>query len=199
MRIPKEQITGLILAGGLGSRMGGIDKGLQPVGGAPMVTLVMQRLQPQVDAVLINANRHTDHYATFGVPVVSDLIEGYAGPLAGIHAGLSHCDTDYLVSAPCDSPLLPHDLVQRLAEALNDTRADAAVAVTGQSETLQRHPVFMLLRCSLRDRLASYLNEGGRKVDGWLKSLHCIEVRFDDEAAFANVNTPEELNALANR
>lgn len=199
MSIPKESITGLILAGGLGSRMGGVDKGLQDFGGMTMAAQVMQRLQPQVGTVLINANRHTDDYAKLGAPVVSDLIEGYAGPLAGLHAGLSRCATDYLVSAPCDSPLLPHDLVQRLSAALTEHQADAAVAVTGHGAGQRRHPVFMLIHSSLREHLASYLNDGGRKVDGWLRSLHCIDVAFDDEHAFANANTREELDALTRR
>lgn len=199
MRISKEQITGLILAGGRGSRMGGVDKGLQDFAGMPLATRVMQRLQPQVGLLLINANRHQHDYEQLGAPVVGDVIEGYAGPLAGLHAGLSHCHTDYLVSAPCDSPLLPHDLVQSLANTLADKNADAAVAVTGHKEQRQRHPVFMLLKTSLLPSLTVFLNEGGRKVDRWLASVQCVEVTFDDETAFANVNTREELDALARR
>ncbi len=199
MGITKEQITGLILAGGRGSRMGGVDKGLQDFAGMPMAAQVMKRLQPQVGRLLINANRHQDDYARLGAPVVIDLIAGYAGPLAGLHAGLSHCHTDYLVSAPCDSPLLPDDLVRRLADALVAAAADAAVAVAGRGEQRRRHPVFLLLRTSLRDSLTHYLNNGGLKVDGWLSSLHCTEVLFDDDMAFANANTRDELDALARR
>ena len=164
-----------------------------------MAAQVLSRLQPQVGAVLINANRHVDDYARLGAPVISDLIEGYAGPLAGLHAGLSHCDTDFLVTTPCDSPRLPTDLVARLANALDAHQAEAAVAMTSDGQQQQRHPVFMLVRTTLRDRLAAYLNEGGRKVDVWLKSLNCIEVMFDDDSAFMNVNTREDLQALTRR
>lgn len=196
MGIAKEQVTGLILAGGMGSRMGGVDKGLQKYAGLPMALHVLNRLEPQVGTLMINANRHLDEYRQFGVPVCSDAIAGYAGPLAGIQAGLMQCGTDYLVSAPCDSPLLPHDLVPRLTDALERHTADAAVAVTGHSPDRRRHPVFMLVRASLRDSLAAYLNEGGRKVGGWLASLHCIDTHFDDEAAFVNVNSPQDLEAM---
>ena len=199
MGIPKEQITGLILAGGMGSRMGGVDKGLQLFGDTTMAAHVLARLRPQVGTLLVNANRHHDDYARLGAPVVSDLIEGYAGPLAGLHAGLSRCDTGYLVSVPCDSPLLPANLVQTLADALSEKQADAAVAVTGHGEQRRRHPVFLLVRTSLRDSLASYLNGGGRKVDTWLRSLQCVEAHFDDEHAFANANTRDELQALSRR
>ena len=199
MSIPTASITGLILAGGMGSRMGGVDKGLQQIDGLPMAARVLSRLQPQVGNVLINANRHKDDYARLGAPVISDLIEGYAGPLAGLHTGLSHCDTEFLVSAPCDSPWLPTDLVVRLADALDAHQADAAVAVTGEGSQQQRHPVFMLVRTTLRDQLAAYLNEGGRKVDAWLQSHDCIDVIFDDHSAFTNVNTREELQALTRR
>lgn len=199
MGIPKEQITGLILAGGMGSRMGGVDKGLQEFRDTTMAAHVMARLRPQVGTLLVNANRHHDDYARLGAPVVSDLIAGYAGPLAGLHAGLSRCDTGFLVSVPCDSPLLPENLVQTLADALSEQQADAAVAVTGHGEQGQRQPVFLLVRTSLRDSLASYLNGGGRKVDTWLKALHCVDVHFDDEHAFANANTREELQALSRR
>ena len=199
MSIPASGITGLILAGGLGSRMGGADKGLQQLDGLPMAAQVLSRLQPQVGTVLINANRHVDDYAKLGAPVISDVIEGYAGPLAGIHAGLSHCDTDYLVSVPCDSPRLPADLVVRLSDALLAHHADAAVAVTVNHHQQQRHPVFLLLRTTLRDSLSTYLNQGGRKVDTWLTSLNCIEATFDDDSAFMNINTREELQALTRR
>ena len=199
MSITKEQITGLILAGGMGSRMGGVDKGLQEFDGMPLAARVLQRIAPQVGALLINANRHYDDYARMGAPVVADLIEGYAGPLAGLQAGLARCDTEYLVSAPCDSPLLPADLVRTLANTLSEQQADAAVAVTGHGEQRRRHPVFLLVRSSMRDSLAAYLNDGGRKVDSWLRSLHCVEAQFDDEHAFSNANTREELSALSRR
>jgi molybdopterin-guanine dinucleotide biosynthesis protein A len=194
--ISPTHITAVILAGGLGRRMGGVDKGLQLIHGQPMVQQVLNRLQPQVGQVLINANRHLDEYKGFGVPICSDSISGYAGPLAGIQAALLHTTTPYLVSVPCDSPLLPKDLVTRLASAMHQHTADAAVAVTGDPDQVQRHPVFLLLKSELRNSLERYLGSGGRKVDDWLASLKCIDVQFDDEMAFTNVNTPEDIAAL---
>ena len=176
--------------------MGGVDKGLQQIHGQPMVQQVLNRLQPQVGQVLINANRHLDEYKGFGVPICRDSISGYAGPLAGIQAALLHTTTPYLVSVPCDSPLLPKDLVTRLASAMHQHTADAAVAVTGDPDQVQRHPVFLLLKSELRSSLERYLGSGGRKVDDWLASLKCIDVQFDDEMAFTNVNTPEDIAAL---
>ena len=197
MDIRKEQITGLVLAGGRGMRMGGVDKGLQPFRGEPMALRAARRLQPQVGTLLINANRHLDDYAKLGAPVCADAIEGYAGPLAGIHAGLSACSTDYLVTVPCDSPLLPADLVDRLGQALARQGSDAAVAVAGTAGQARRHPVFLLLKRHLLPQLTAYLDSGGRKVDQWLASLACAEALFDDELAFANVNTLAELDALS--
>jgi molybdopterin-guanine dinucleotide biosynthesis protein A len=194
--IDKEQITGLILAGGKGTRMGSVDKGLQMFRGKPMVEQVLQRLQPQVGTLIINANRHLDVYEAFGVPVVPDEISGFAGPLAGLHAGLSHCKTSYLVTAPCDSPFLPMNLVDKLSEALVAAQADIAVAVTGDSETQQRHPVFCLLSVHLKNHLADYLGKGGRKMDAWFAMHRQTEVHFADENAFVNINSLDELNSL---
>jgi len=195
--IDKEQITGLILAGGKGTRMGSVDKGLQIFRGKPMVEHVAQRLQPQVGKLIINANQHLDVYEALGAPVVPDEISGFAGPLAGLHAGLSHCETPYLVTAPCDSPFLPADLVDKLSEALVAAKADIAVAVTGKSETQQRHPVFCLLSTHLKNDLADYLGKGGRKMDAWFTKHPQVEVQFLDETAFANINTPDDLNVLS--
>lgn len=178
--------------------MGGVDKGLQLIHGQPMVQQVLHRLQPQVGTVLINANRHLEEYERLGVPVCSDSISGYAGPLAGIHAAMLLIDTPYLLSAPCDSPLLPTDLVSLLSFALAEHQADAAVVVTGNGERRQRHPVFMMVKTSLRDSLEAYLNSGARKVDHWLESIDCIDVYFDDAAAFTNVNTLADMDALVN-
>lgn len=196
MTIPPSEITAVILAGGLARRMSGIDKGLQGINGQPMVQHVLQRLQPQVGKVLINANRHLDEYQRFGVPVCSDVISGYAGPLAGIHAALIQTESPYLVSVPCDSPLIPLDLVSRLALAISEKQADAAVVVTGNELQRQRHPVFLLLKSELRRSLEQYLESGRRKVDDWLESIPCAEVAFDDELAFTNVNTTEDIQAL---
>jgi molybdopterin-guanine dinucleotide biosynthesis protein A len=191
--IDKEQITGLILAGGKGTRMGSVDKGLQMFRSKPMVEHVLQRLQPQVGKLIINANRHLDMYEVFGVPVCPDEISGFAGPLAGLHAGLSHCETPYLVTAPCDSPFLPIDLVDKLSEALIAAQADIAVAVTGDGATQQRHPVFCLLSTHLKDDLADYLGKGGRKMDAWFAMHRQAEVHFADEPAFVNMNTLIDL------
>ncbi len=176
--------------------MGGVDKGLQMIHGQAMVQRVLDRLQPQVGKVLINANRHLDDYQRLGLPICSDTISGFAGPLAGIHAALLQTQTPYLVSAPCDAPLLPMNLVERLAAGISQHSAEAAVAVTGDGEHAQRHPVFLLLKSELRSSLEHYLKEGGRKVDDWLARLNCIDVQFNDETAFTNVNTLEDIADL---
>ena len=190
--MPEKHITGLILAGGLGRRMGGRDKGLQPFRGKPMAAWAIERLAPQVDALLINANQNLEAYAAFGYPVVPDRIAGFAGPLAGLHTGLLACETPLLVTAPCDSPFLPEDLVARLRDAMEAAGADLAVAKTGE----QPHPVFSLVRREVLDGLTAFLEAGGRKVDAWYAALKVAEVPFADERAFANINTLEELNLL---
>jgi molybdopterin-guanine dinucleotide biosynthesis protein A len=188
-----KAITGLILAGGQGRRMGGVDKGLQMFRGKRLVDHVYERLAPQVGGVIVNANQNHDAYRTFGVRVVSDAIGGYAGPLAGLHAGLSISRRPYLATAPCDSPFLPEDLVARLYAGLDGSGADIAVARTGK--WLQ--PVFCLARRGVLDHLAAFLKGGGRKVDAWYATLAVVEIAFDDEAeAFSNINTSDELKAL---
>ena len=186
-------ITGLILAGGRGSRMGHVDKGLQPFRGMPMVQHVLQRLQPQVAHIIINANRSPAEYAALGYPVFADAMPDFAGPLAGLQTGLMHCATPYLVTAPCDSPFLPTDLVARLLASIQKQRADIAVAVTGGATQRQAHPVFCLANTSVLPHLNAYLQNGGRKFDGWYATLAVAEVHFDDEAAFRNINTLDEL------
>jgi molybdopterin-guanine dinucleotide biosynthesis protein A len=186
-----HQITGLILAGGRGSRMGNVDKGLQTFRGAPMVLHVIMRLSPQTGALMINANQNLGPYEGFGLPVWPDQLTGFEGPLAGLQTGLAQCDTEYLVTAPCDSPFLPEDLVERLADALGD--ADLAVAVTEENGRRQPHPVFCLMKSSLLSNLTEYLQGGGRKIDTWYRSLDFVEVLFEDESAFRNINTLEEL------
>jgi len=189
-------VTGVVLAGGLGRRMGGVDKGLQLLDGRPMVAQVIERLQPQVDELLINANQNLDRYAAFGHRVVPDSIEGFAGPLAGLERGLANATHGLVATVPCDSPFLPADLVIRLYEALATGGADLAVARTGS----QPHPVFCLCRRELHANLAAYLAGGGRKIDHWYSSLHVAEVDFADEAAaFDNLNTRDELQAAAGR
>jgi molybdopterin-guanine dinucleotide biosynthesis protein A len=181
-------ISGVILAGGLGRRMGGVDKGLQPLHGKAMVEHVLARLAPQVDDIVINANQNLERYAAFGQRVVSDRVGGFAGPLAGLHAGLDAISQPLAVTVPCDSPFLPPDLVARLRQHLGGN--DLAVAKTGD----QPHPVFALVRRSVARNLETYLAGGGRKIDAWYASLKVVEVNFDDEAdAFRNINTLEEL------
>lgn len=187
------KITGIVLAGGMGRRMGGVDKGLVPFRGRPLVAHVLARLAPQVDELLVNANRETASYAAFGYPVLADAIGGFAGPLAGLQAGMHAAAHELVVTVPCDSPFLPDDLVARLATALQRETADLAVAKTGA----QAHPVFCLARTALLPHLTQYLAAGGRKIDAWYATLKVVEVPFDDEAdAFANINTREELACL---
>lgn len=186
------RITGLILAGGQGRRMGGVDKGLQPLRGRPLAAWVLDRLRPQVTEVLINANQNQAQYARLGCRVIGDEIGGFAGPLAGLHAGLKANVHPFLVTVPCDSPFLPTDLVRRLHAALVANHADLAVAKTGD----QPHPVFSLVRESLAGHLTAFLESGGRKIDAWYASLKVVEVSFDDEAeAFSNINTRDDLDA----
>lgn len=190
------EITGLILAGGRGTRMGGVDKGLQTLGGQAMAQHALHRLRPQVQHLLINANQNLAAYRAFGEPVVSDTVPDFAGPLAGLQTGLMHCTTPYLVSVPCDSPLLPTDLVQRLARTLQAQDAELAVAETGHGPTRRKHPVFCLAKVSVLPSLTQYLQSGGRKVEAWQATLRVAAVHFDDEAAFSNINTLQELHKI---
>lgn len=186
----RPPITGIVLAGGLGRRMGGVDKGLQLLHGRPMADWVAERLAPQVTELLINANQNAERYAAFGYRIVPDQITGFAGPLAGLHAALSAATHPWVVTAPCDSPFLPADLVARLSTPLLNDSADLAVARTFD----QAHPVFCLCKRDLLPHLTAYLESGQRKFDRWYASLNAVEVAFDDEAAaFENINTPDEL------
>ena len=181
-------VSGIVLAGGQGRRMGGIDKGLKVLRGKPMVEWVLARLAPQVDEIVINANQNLARYASYGHRVVADEISGFAGPLAGLHAGLKAAAHGLVVTVPCDSPFLPQDLVSRLAQSLGERQL--AVAKTGD----QPHPVFALVRKSVLADLEVFLAGGGRKIDAWYAALEVVEVSFDDEAdAFRNINTLEEL------
>ncbi len=186
----RPPITGVVLAGGLGRRMGGVDKGLQLLNGRPLVSHVIERLAPQVDELLINANQNGERYAAFGYPVLADRIPEFAGPLAGLHAALSAATHPLVATAPCDSPFLPADLISRLFQALTATNADLAVARTFD----QPHPVFCLCRHELLPHLTDFLARGERKMALWHAALKVVEVAFDDEAeAFENINTREEL------
>jgi len=184
------KITGIVLAGGLGRRMGGVNKGLLPFQGRPLVVHVIERFAPQVDELLINANSDLETYAAFGYPVISDAITGFAGPLAGLQCGMSAARHPFIATVPCDAPYLPDDLVSRLATVLERDSADLAVARTGN----QPHPVFCLCRRTLLPGLTAFLENGGRKFDTWYAALRAEEVAFDDTPeAFANINTPKEL------
>jgi molybdenum cofactor guanylyltransferase len=191
-------VTGMILAGGRGSRMGGVDKGLQLFRGQPMAAHVLQRLAPQVGSMAINANQNGAQWTAFGLPVWPDDLTGFEGPLAGLETGLRRCSTELLVTAPCDSPFLPLDLVQRLFDAMQGSGADLALAETEEptedgSLRIQPHPVFALVKTSALPQLSSYLQGGGRRMDGWYGSIKVARVRFADASAFRNINTLREL------
>jgi molybdopterin-guanine dinucleotide biosynthesis protein A len=202
--IDTQDITGLILAGGRGSRMGGADKGLENHHGVPMAMHALLRLAPQVGSVMINANRNLGAYESMGVPVWPDSLPDYAGPLAGFLTGLEHCETPYLVTVPCDSPLFPSDLVQRLMQALTAADAEIAMAATredastptGPQTRLQIQPVFCLMKTGLLESLVHFTQGGQRKIDKWTALHRCVEVPFEDPQAFANANTPAELQQL---
>lgn len=196
MSIAPHEITGLILAGGRGSRMGGVDKGLQHHHGIPLAMHALRRLQPQVGRVLINANRNLDAYQSMGVPVWPDALPDYPGPLAGFLAGLEHCGTPYIVTVPCDTPGFPLDLVERLAAALDAEEADIAMAATIENGERQVQPVFCLMKASLRESLEQFIQSGQRKIDRWTAQHRCVEVLFDDANAFFNANTLAELQQL---
>lgn len=198
--IAREDITGLVLAGGRGSRMGGVDKGLQPHRGMPLAMHALLRLTPQVGALLVNANRNLAAYEAMGVPVWPDPLPDYPGPLVGLLAGLEHATTPYLVTVPCDTPDFPTDLVARLAEALVREKAEIAMAATREADgSLQPQPVFCLLQTTLIESLTAFLQAGERKIDRWTARHRCAQVVFDDAAAFFNANTADELRTLQPR
>lgn len=192
-------ITGMILAGGRGSRMDNLDKGLQPLAGLPMARRVLDRLAPQVDKMAINANRNLKTYEHMGVPVWPDDMREFAGPLAGFQTGLIHCETRYLATAPCDSPFVPLDLVAKLREGLTSADADLAFAVSGSGAARQPQPVFCLMKTSLQPNLTQFLRRGGRKVEVWYATLNAVEVHFADESAFSNINTLDDLQRFQER
>jgi len=194
--IDTSQITGLVLAGGRGSRMGGADKGLQNYKGMPMALQALLRLAPQVGATMINANRNLSAYEAMGAAVWPDTLADYAGPLAGFLTGMERCETPYLVTVPCDSPLFPLDLVEQLARALVLEDADIAMAATRDKDGLQVQPVFCLMKAELLESLVHFTQGGQRKIDRWTALHRCAVVPFDDALAFANANTLEELQQL---
>ena len=197
--IDPQDITGLILAGGRGSRMGGVDKGLQNHQGLPLATHALMRLQPQVGHLMINANRNVGAYDSMGVPVWPDALADYPGPLAGFLAGLEHCETPWLVTVPCDTPNFPADLVARLADALVREDAEIAMAATIEDGRVQVQPVFCLMAASLMESLVAFTQSGQRKIDKWTGQHRCATVVFEDGDAFFNANTLEELQRLQPR
>ena len=179
--------------------MGGVDKGLQLHDGMALAEHALLRLRPQVASVLINANRNAEVYEAFGAQVLPDALPDQPGPLAGFLTGLTHCKTDYLVTVPCDTPNFPDGLVARLAQALANNDADIAMAATKSAEGIQVQPVFCLMKVRLKDSLIQFTSSGQRKIDKWTATHRCVEVLFDDELAFFNANTAEELQRLQPR
>ena len=195
--IGSEQITGLILAGGRAQRMGGIDKGLIPFHQKPLIEATIQRLKTQVASILINANRNITKYAVYGYPVIMDETPDFSGPLAGFLMGLKNCKTPYLLTTPCDSPLFPKDLGAKLANELERNDLDLVYVSSKEADgKVWAQPVFCLMRANLQDSLSSFLSKGDLKIDRWFKELKSGTVIFDDAQAFANANTPEELQSL---
>jgi len=198
-------VTGLILAGGRGARMGGADKGLQNFRGQPLARFTLMRLQmqqgPALAEILINANRNLSAYEAFGTPVWPDTLDGFAGPLAGFLTGLAHCQTPLLLTVPCDTPLFPLDLVARLRRALQSENADMAmVGACEEDGRLRAQPVFCLMRVEVLESLIAFTQQGGRKIDAWTAQLKTVLVPFntctDDPRAFFNANTVEQLQSL---
>ena len=196
MTIHPHEITGLVLAGGRGSRMGGVDKGLQLHLGVALALHALNRLRPQVGALMVNANRNLASYQAMGAPVWPDEIADFSGPLAGMLAGLAHCGTPYLATAPCDTPNFPLDFVARLAHGLDTNKAEIAIVYTHEDGKLRAQPVFCLMKTSLRDGLKTFIDSGERKTGLFAAHHHSAKVVFDDAAAFANANTLSELAHL---
>ena len=205
--IAPQDITGLILAGGRGSRMGGVDKGLQNFNGIPLALHTLMRLGPQVQSVMINANRNLSAYESFGSAVWPDASADFAGPLSGFLVGLERAETPYVLTVPCDTPRLPLDLAERLSQAL--VREDADIAMAAATETdehghaeVRTQPVFCLIKIELSESLVKFTHSGGRKIDAWTALHKTVVVPFnaegDDPLAFANVNTLTDLQALEN-
>jgi molybdopterin-guanine dinucleotide biosynthesis protein A len=198
-------MTGLILAGGRGARMGGIDKGLQNFNGTPLTLHTLMRLQMQeaepLSQIMVVANRNLSAYESFGVQVWPDSTDGFAGPLAGFLTGLERCETDLLLTVPCDSPLFPLNLAQRLLDALVSEEAEIAVAAAREEDgSVRAQPVFCLMRVNLLESLVKFMQSGGRKIDAWSALHKTVLVPFDtadvDPRAFFNANTLEELHRL---
>lgn len=186
-------ITGIILAGGRARRMGGQDKGLIQLARKPMIEYVLNAIEPQVDAIIINANRNQKVYGKYGFTVVADHIEGYCGPLAGMASGLQAAKTPFVVTVPCDSPLIPDDLVQKLYSTLQDEDAEICTALSNG----RLQPVFTLMKSELLHSMLDFLNNGERKIDKWFEKHHLAIADFSEQPeTFININSAEELAAI---
>ena len=195
--ISSKDITGLILAGGRAQRMGGIDKGLIPFHDKPLIESTITKLKPQTQSILINANRNITKYASYGYPVIMDETPDFSGPLAGFSVGLKSCKTPFLLTSPCDSPLLPNNLAELLSAEMEDGDFELVYASSKEADgKVWAQPVFCLMRTNLLDSLIKFLLKGDLKIDRWFKELRSSTVIFDDPQVFANVNTPEELKSL---
>ncbi|HEY5734551.1 MAG TPA: molybdenum cofactor guanylyltransferase MobA [Gammaproteobacteria bacterium] len=187
-------VTALVLAGGRGQRMGGTDKGLIELSGKPMIEHILERLEPQCDHIIINANRNVDRYAVYGHPVLRDSLGDYQGPLAGFSTGLKHAKTPFIMTLPCDAPDLPADLVERMLTVMNGQQADITVAHDGE----RMQPVYALIKTALHENLDQFLASGDRKIDRWYAMNNTVTVDFSDmRDIFRNVNTPEQINAMS--
>jgi molybdenum cofactor guanylyltransferase len=187
-------VTALVLAGGRGQRMGGTDKGLIELSGKPMIEHILERLEPQCDHIIINANRNVDRYAVYGHPVLRDSLGDYQGPLAGFSTGLKHAKTPFIMTLPCDAPDLPADLVERMLTTMNERQADIAVAHDGE----RMQPVYALIKTALHENLDQFLASGDRKIDRWYALNNTVTVDFSDvRDIFRNVNTPEQVKAIS--
>ncbi len=189
----RNRVTGVILAGGMGRRMGMADKGLQYLDGMPMVRHIIGRLAPQVKTLFINANRNIETYRSFGLPVFPDDPPDFSGPLAGFLTGLRHCETPCLVTVPCDTPFVSPELVEKLAAALPENQADLAVACVKTGGLCRPQPVFCLMKKSVMPHLETFLKKGGRKIADWYSTLKTVDVCFNDPHAFENINTSDDL------
>ena len=196
MQQTQSSITTVILAGGAARRMGGEDKGLTQLNSEAMIAHVIERLAAQSPALLINCNRSQQQYAEFGYPLIEDTITGGLGPLAGVLSALENSDSDYVLSVPCDTPLLPTDLVARMLQTIKQEQAEACTVNDGD----RLHPVVLLVKRSVQAGLRDYLSGGGRKVHDWFYSVtHCSADFADQPEAFININTPQQLITLQQR
>jgi len=189
----KHNITAVILAGGKGRRMDGKDKGLVELANRPLIEYVIDAIKPQVETIVINANRNQEQYSQYGYPVISDALLDYQGPLAGFISALKSSTTSHIVTLPCDGPFLPKDLVERLILALTDSEAEIAVAHDGD----RMQPVYSLIPTTLINSLSSFLDTGERKIDLWYKQHRVALADFSDcPETFRNINTAEQRDRL---